>query len=677
MKTVEQIVAEVWPEWKLENLIGAGAFGEVYKATREDLAGTSSAAIKVMKVYRPRLPLREEDKENAEAEMNRILERFGREIRMMQSLKGQTNLVNIEDHQTAEDRENGILYILIRMELLTPLMEDMEIHGIGEERIIRLGTDLCRGLEVCEGERIVHRDIKPANIFVNRLGDYKLGDFSVARTMDMNQAAFTARDDLQMERFAAPEVKNGTIRYAGFEEGSRADIYSLGMVLYWAANGMKPPFLPDKQLYTSNDREQAEERRLSGEALPELNGISPALQAVIRKACDFDPTKRFADAGAFRVALEQAGKAGPDRTNADRKKPKTPKRRMIPAAAALFAVLLAAALWLLVPVRVPVQYRTGEDRVLCTETVSLRPGTALSLLPQAEKLPDGYAPENGEEQTVSVDLLRRASPAEVRFLCREAAAQPLPETLTFAEISWPAVYAIGKPLLLPGCIESNADLTKISLNLYTADRCWPGEYRPAPGTKRWNLSEAGEELFWNLDEGPFWYELIASDAEGRTVGFSNLCTASYLAEEHTVYSQSRVYGEPELKGSFVYGGHSYEVYRLPGGGWNASNLFAQGKGGHLVTFSDEKEFQAVTSYCLGMGVRYVNIGAQYTDGRWSWTDGSEFSYQVWKPAEGNPRSTAYEPVGAAVYTAAKQWYYGEATQYEIANFIVEYEDVIR
>ena len=55
--------------------------------------------------------------------------------------------------------------------------------------VCRMGIDLCTALDLCERNRIIHRDIKPANLFRDRYGNYKVGDFGIARQVD----AFGAR----------------------------------------------------------------------------------------------------------------------------------------------------------------------------------------------------------------------------------------------------------------------------------------------------------------------------------------------------------------------------------------------------------------------------------------------------------------------------------------------------
>ncbi len=616
MKSVENLLSEIWPEWHPENQIGAGAYGEVYEAVREDVAGRSLSAIKIIKLRPDSLRSQFSGEAEARAEFDRLMKRFSREIRVMQSLKGQTNLVNIEDYSITE--EQGTCYILIRMELLTPLLVDLDIHDYGEERLIRMGIDLCRGLEACGREQIVHRDIRPENIFINRNGDFKLGDFGMARTLDMTREAMTSLDYGQLERFAAPEMKSGQLHEAGFEEAVRADIYSLGMVLYWIANGQKFPFLPEKQLFSGRDREEAECRRLQGEALPPLDSVSPGLQQVILRACAFDSRRRFDSPRAFREALEalQAGKMPePERP----RKPKGPGR------------MKRAWLWVVAA-------------VLCLGAV----GAGLWLANRPEKAPEPAAAETEAEEEIT--------------------------SLRFIHVFYPKVYVIGQPFAFSGRVVSNADLTEVTIHLYTTEKAYTAHMELPAGTREFDMKNAGDEIFRELDEGRYWFELIGADAAGRRIGFSHFCTASYTEKEHTLYETNRTWSRPELKGSLVCGGHTYEVYRMDGGGWHTGHTFAQGKGGHLVTFGDAEEFSMITSYCLGLGVRYLNVGLEYTGDGWRWVDGTEYDGIAWAPDTLEDHQYRYQPVGGIVYSSSQQWYLGKATEYEMNYFIVEYEE---
>lgn len=70
------------------------------------------------------------------------------------------------------------------MELLTPLLDYLNNNSISEREVLKIGIDICRALEVCNQKKIIHRDVKPENIFISSTGDFKLGDFGIARTLE-------------------------------------------------------------------------------------------------------------------------------------------------------------------------------------------------------------------------------------------------------------------------------------------------------------------------------------------------------------------------------------------------------------------------------------------------------------------------------------------------------------
>lgn len=316
------LVQSVWADWELREPLGSGQFGVVYKAQRKGFAGSSNAAIKIITIDRQT----NEDgfsAEQTDSYLASVAQNYAREIQMMESVKGYSNIVNIDDYEVIRNSGGKPWYVLIRMELLTPLYEYLEEHPVTEEDIVRLGSDLCRALEICRARKIVHRDIKPANVFVNNDGVFKLGDFGVARQIiDLTYQTKTGTPD-----YMAPEVYNGSLNAADFERAHRADIYSVGMLLYWIANGRRLPFIQKRGLITADEIQNAFHRRMNGERLPPPANVSPRLQSVILKACSFNPSDRFQSADQLREALE--GKLSPQK-----------QRHVRPVLLVLLAVLL-------------------------------------------------------------------------------------------------------------------------------------------------------------------------------------------------------------------------------------------------------------------------------------------------------------------------------------------------
>lgn len=293
-------INQVWPEWNEDCVLGEGSFGKVYRAKRVEYGRTFYSAIKVITV-----PKNQQEIKLARSQgmndgdiynyFHGLVENLLNEITLMDNLKGAKNIVGIEDYKIVE-REGEIGWdIFIRMELLSPFDSFVSNPEFSQLDVIRLGVDICSALEVCEQNYIVHRDIKPDNIFISRFGEYKLGDFGIARKLETTQANLSRKGTLN---YMAPEV------YKSEEYGSNVDLYSLGLVLYTLLNNNRIAFLPPyPQPISYKDNEEALSKRLSGVPLTLPCNASASLGAAIIKACAYNPWERYQTATEFKNAL--------------------------------------------------------------------------------------------------------------------------------------------------------------------------------------------------------------------------------------------------------------------------------------------------------------------------------------------------------------------------------------
>ena len=295
--------------WHIKRFIGAGSYGKVFEIERRDFDMVFTGALKAITIPADKSEYEQVleagmDREGASTYFRDYVQELNREIALMSRLKGHSNIVSYEDHQIIP-HEDGIGWdILIRMELLRPINDALRQNkSFTRAEVIRLGTDLCRALEVCGQYNIIHRDIKPANIFISDTGDYKLGDFGVARIASASTGASTRAGTVN---YMAPEV------FRGEKYTANVDIYSLGLVMYQLLNANRMPFYPPyPQPITFSAAEQARARRLAGEALPLPSGAQDALGQLVCKACAPDPAQRFASPLALRKALEALPQAQP------------------------------------------------------------------------------------------------------------------------------------------------------------------------------------------------------------------------------------------------------------------------------------------------------------------------------------------------------------------------------
>ncbi len=294
-------IQEIWSGWKIESEIGSGGFGKVYKARKELLGQKEKySAIKVIRI--PNDPAELSDMRASRMDEKSIreyykasVEQLTNEIELMERMKSASHVVAIEDYDVVEEPETIGWSIYIRMELLTNLNTFIQEKGMSTQDVIKMGIDVLTGLEFCHQAKLIHRDIKPDNIFVSDFGEYKIGDFGISREIESTSVTLSQKGT---KTYMAPEI----VRMEPY--GHLVDIYALGLTLYEVLNNGRMPFLPPyPEPYYPMDRERAIVKRLSGQELPEIQGIG-RLNDVIRKACAYDQKDRYQSAAEMKADLQ-------------------------------------------------------------------------------------------------------------------------------------------------------------------------------------------------------------------------------------------------------------------------------------------------------------------------------------------------------------------------------------
>jgi serine/threonine-protein kinase len=257
--------------------LGQGGMGAVYRASQHGL--NREVAIKVVS---PHLVTEQE-----------VVKRFLREAKLASRLSHPNAVAVLEFGQT----EDGLFYLV--MELVSGRTLDQVIKSdkqLRPERVVRIGMQVCDALEGAHSLSIIHRDLKPANIMLLAKGRdlVKVLDFGLAKVVGPDQTTTTMTNAgalLGTPSFMPPELALGQ------PCDGRADLYSLGVVLYLAGSG-RLPF----------ESESAHELiAMHGtEAAPPMTGVPPALGAVIDRMLRKDPAERYQSAADNREALEAA-----------------------------------------------------------------------------------------------------------------------------------------------------------------------------------------------------------------------------------------------------------------------------------------------------------------------------------------------------------------------------------
>jgi len=287
--------------WTLTKQIGEDAFGRVFEAERDDFGQIYKAAIKIITMPYSCNEVESlisdgMDEESVSDYFKGLVGELVDEFSLMSHLKGNSNVVSYEDH-SVEEFSNGIGWdIIIRMELLKPfLIYEQEVE-LTRGDVIKLGIDICHALELCQQHDIVHSAIKAESIFVSQNGDFKLGDFGMAHTLEKTTGGLSKKGTYT---YMAPEI------YRGESYSSNIDIYSLGIVLYRMLNDNRVPFIPPYPApIKHSDREDALMKRISGAKIPFPKKADEHLAEIVLKACAYDPKDRYPSPKQMREELE-------------------------------------------------------------------------------------------------------------------------------------------------------------------------------------------------------------------------------------------------------------------------------------------------------------------------------------------------------------------------------------
>ena len=272
-------IGQVFGHYRLIEQIGAGGMGVVFRAHDEQLRRDVALKILSNKLF-------------ADADSR---ERFRKEALAI----GRLNHPNIA---MAFDfgEQNGVDYLVTEYIPGVNLDEKIGKQPMPQKLVLEVGIQILSALEAAHRENVIHRDLKPGNIRLNRDGQVKILDFGLAKLVEpFDENADTVN-------LASSITVSGTLPYMApellrsEEPDARVDIWAAGAVLYEMATGKRA--FPDKQ------------PSLVIDAILHYDPVRPtlinpkitaSLEAVILKALDRDPDRRYQSAREFRVDLQR------------------------------------------------------------------------------------------------------------------------------------------------------------------------------------------------------------------------------------------------------------------------------------------------------------------------------------------------------------------------------------
>ncbi len=254
-------LAPHFPQLEILECLGRGGMGVVYKARQKSL--NRLVALKLL------APERAGDAKFAI--------RFAREAQTLATLN-HPHIVTIHDFGQA----GGFYFLLMEFVDGVNLRQAMKAGRFTPDQALAIVPPVCEALQYAHEHGIVHRDIKPENLLLDKSGRVKIADFGIAKIIDLDDTTENPREDSRTTMagtpaYAAPEQQGG-------QADHRADIYSLGVVLYELLTGE----LPGKNLTPPSQRVQIDVR----------------LDEIVLRALETQPELRYATVAEFRTRLE-------------------------------------------------------------------------------------------------------------------------------------------------------------------------------------------------------------------------------------------------------------------------------------------------------------------------------------------------------------------------------------
>jgi len=295
--------------YEIVELIGEGGFGSVYRAEQEEPI-RRQVAFKIIKLG---------------MDTRQVIARFETE-RQALALMNHPNIARVFD---AGSTEAGRPYFVMELVPGRPITEFSNAHRLPLGDRLRLFVQVCRAVQHAHHKGIVHRDIKPSNVLVSVEDESplpKVIDFGIAKATDRRLASFTVATGLR-EFIGTPEYMSPEQAGQGGDIDTRADIYSLGVLLYVLLTGETPydrsslrnasyeeiqrvireevPILPSRRIdRIARDRDRSADVR---QVAPPILGrfLRGDLDWIVMKALEKDRNRRYETAADLAADVQR------------------------------------------------------------------------------------------------------------------------------------------------------------------------------------------------------------------------------------------------------------------------------------------------------------------------------------------------------------------------------------
>jgi len=277
-------------KYRIVQRLGIGGMGEVFKVEH-----TFLGSIRVVKIIRAQI-----------SSSSDAHERFLREARLATKVQ-HPNVATLHDFSALPDGSHYMVWEFIEGENLAQVLRRR--GTLAPRHAVRIARQALAGLEAIHRAGIVHRDISPENLMITHAADgsefVKIIDLGVAKAAESDAMTQTGMF-VGKFRYASPDHLG--FLPAGERIDGRADLYSLGIVLFEMLTGRAPFEATSPHEYIIH---HSRDEYLNSPDLDRITG-NPALQAILARALERDRNKRFATAREFSDALGAVEDTLPD-----------------------------------------------------------------------------------------------------------------------------------------------------------------------------------------------------------------------------------------------------------------------------------------------------------------------------------------------------------------------------
>ena len=286
--------------YRLDEEIGRGGMGVVYRATRVDGEFDQTVAVKLIK---------------RGMDTDLVLKRFRRERQITAAL----NHPNIAYFFGGGSTDDGLPYFVMEYIVGSPLYKYCDENRLNLRERLAIFRQICWAVQAAHDIQVIHRDLKPSNIMVTANGKPKLLDFGIAKALDPELMTTEDVPTATQLRAMTPEYASPE-QISGDAVAPTSDIYSLGVILYELLTGHRPYRLRRKiadevaRVIREEEPTSPSGSLTQDEILLPQNGNEPSLDRVLAaRNSSLDALKRELSGDLDRIVLKALRKRPADR----------------------------------------------------------------------------------------------------------------------------------------------------------------------------------------------------------------------------------------------------------------------------------------------------------------------------------------------------------------------------